>query len=487
MGHEELNTERQIIGPHSMSSLTGSSAALPRLHWLWLCLFVFGVAFLGGSSRPDPIQNALLRPIVALLLIPAFFHLRSEDFARAKAIWLLFAALSLWMILQLVPLPPAAWRALPDRQIIAEIDQLAGRNNVWRPISFAPFRGFDSLFAMLVPVAALLLATALRVPVRILLFAVAGIGLIDASFGLLQVIGGADSPLYLFAITSRDAPAGIFANENHSAVFSAIVLLIVTRLALESQMHKDPPWIRLAFAPAFLFVLLAVLITGSRAGFIAALAALAASAAMAWITMRGSRSDRPRAARKSDWRTPRGFGFLGCSAAILLVLLTFVWLERAPAVVDMTGRTSFEDLRWSMWPTLVEIVRNHWVVGTGFGSFDAVYRIYEPSELLLPRYVNHAHNDWAQMAIEGGLVGILLLAVLVIWIAKSLAELRLAGHTKREQMIFWIACLVIVAGAELVDYPLRTPVFQATFVWLLLCLSSDRVNANKRFETMSAW
>lgn len=461
-----------------MRSLTDGLAAPPERNWLWFGLFVVGVAFLGGSSRPDPIQNALLRPIVALLLIPAFFHLRIADLARARLVCLLLAALSLWMVVQLLPLPPAVWQALPDRQAIAAIDQLIGSNTAWRPISLAPFRGLDSTFAMLVPIGALMLATALRIPVRTLLFVIAGIGLIDAAFGLLQVIGEKSSPLYLFAITSRGAPVGIFANENHSAVFSAIVLLIMTRLALEGQKYKDPPWIKLAFAPAFLFVLLAVLITGSRAGFIATIAALAGSAAMVWLTMRGSRSDRRRVTQKSHWRSPRGYALLGCAAAIVLVLLTFIWLERTPAVADMTDRTSFEDLRWSLWPTLSEMVTNHWMVGTGFGSFDAVYRIYEPSDLLMPPYVNHAHNDWAQLAIEGGLPAILLLAALLLWTAKSMVDLGRAGHAKREQIIFWTACLVIIAGAELVDYPLRTPVFQATFVWLLLCLASDRASAD---------
>lgn len=460
-----------------MSSLSDRSTAPQGLYWLWFGLLVLGVTFLGGSSRPDPIQNALLRPIAALLLIPAFWHLRLADLGCAKAICLLLATLSLWMVLQVLPLPPAVWQALPDRQTIAEMEQLAGLSSVWRPISLAPIRGLDSTFALLVPVAALLLAIALRVPIRILLFAVAGIGLIDAAFGLLQVIGGTESPLYMYAFASGGAPAGIFANENHSAVFSAIVLLIMTRLALESQIHKDPPWIRLAFAPAFLFVLLAVLITGSRAGFMATLAALTASAAMVWLTIHGSRSDRTQARRKSDWRSPRGYALCGCAVAIVLVLLTFVWLERAPAVADMTDRTSFEDLRWSLWPTLSEMVLNHWVVGSGFGSFDAVYRIYEPSDLLMPYYVNHAHNDWAQLAIEGGLPAILLLAALLLWIAKSMVDLGRAGQAKSEQIIFWAVCLVIIAGAELVDYPLRTPVFQATFVWLLLCLASDRASA----------
>lgn len=478
MGQDELNTERQIIRRHSVASLTDRLAAPRDLYWLWFGLFVLGVAFLGGSSRPDPIQNALLRPIAALLLIPAFWHLRREDLWRSKAVCLLLATLLLWTVLQLLPLPPAVWQALPGRQNVASIDQLAGLSGIWRPISIAPFRGMDATFAMFVPVTALLLAIAMRVPIRSLLFAIVGIGLIDATFGLLQVIGGTSSPLYMFAFASRGAPAGLFANENHSAVFSAIVLLIMTRLALGGQIHKDPPWIRLAFAPAFLLVLLAVLITGSRAGFVATLASLAASAAMVWFTMRGAQSDHTRAMRNSVWRSPRGYALIGCAAAIVMVVLTFIWLERTPAVADIADRTSFEDLRWSLWPILGDMAANHWLVGTGFGTFDTAYRIYEPTDLLMPPYVNHAHNDWAQLAIEGGLPAILLLIALLVWIAKSMVELGRTGHAKSGRMIFWTACLVIIAGAELVDYPLRTPVFQATFVWLLLCLSADRDTTN---------
>lgn len=463
-----------------MSSLTDRLSAPRKLYWLWFGLFVFSVAFLGGSSRPDPVQNTLLRPVAALLLIPAFLHLRFADLRRAKAVFLLLASLSIWMVLQLLPLPPAVWQALPDRQTMAAIDQLTGLSGLWRPISIAPFRGLDATFAILVPVTALVLASAMRVPIRILLFAVVGIGLIDAAFGLLQVIGGTRSPLYMFAYTSRGAPAGVFANENHSAVFSAIVLLVMTRLTLEGPAHKDRPAIRLAFAPAFLFVLLAVLITGSRAGFAATLAALVACATMVWCNMRGSQSDHPRSMRRSLWYSPRGYALIGCAAAIVIVLLAFVWLERAPALADISDRSTFEDLRWSLWPILADMAANHWIVGTGFGSFDAAYRMYEPTDLLMPHYVNHAHNDWAQVVIEGGLPAILLLIALLAWIAKSIVALGGAGQAQSERIIFWTASFVIIAGAELVDYPLRTPVFQATFVWLLLCLSadSDTKNAN---------
>lgn len=472
--------ERQIVRRQSLPSLSTALSIQPSLHCLWFGLFVLALAFLGGSSRPDPIQNALLRPMSALLLVPAIWNLRSADLGRERAILSMLALLAVWVVLQLVPLAAPVWQALPGREIVTELDAVAGLENVWRPISLTPFRGVESAFAMLVPFTALLLALGMRMRVRTLLFATVGIGVINAAFGLLQVIGGAESSLYFFAFSSRGAPAGIFANENHSAVYSAIVLLIMTRLALESRMHKDPAWVRFSLVPASVLVLLAVLVTGSRAGFVATLAALIASAIMTSVTTEGAKAHAVRGRGRLGWRSSRIEALGGCAAAILMVGLAFVWVDRTPAVSDIMDRTSFEDLRWSLLPILGEIASSHWIAGTGFGSFDAVYRIHEPTELLLPSYVNHAHNDWSQFVIEGGLPASCLLVAFLIWLIWSVASLRNAGEARGEKIIFWTACLVILAAAELVDYPLRTPVFQAAAMWLLLCLTADRATAETR-------
>lgn len=462
--------ERQNVRRQSVPSLSTALSVQPSLHWLWFGLFALGLALLGGSSRPDPIQNALLRPVAALLLVPAIWNLRSEDLGRGRAILVMLGLLAVWVVLQLVPLPASVWQALPGREIVTELDAVAGLENVWRPISLTPFRGLEAAFAMLVPFTALLLALGMRMRDRALLFAIVGIGVINAAFGLLQAIGGAESPLYLFAFSSRGAPAGVFANENHSAVYSAIVLLIITRLALQSRKHEDPAWVRFSYAPAFVLVLLAVLVTGSRAGFVATLAALIASAIMTVVSTEGAKTDVVGGRGRFDWRKSRRLAFGGCAAAIIVVGLAFVWLERTPAVSDIMDRSSFEDLRWSLLPILGEMASSHWIAGTGFGSFDAVYRMYEPTDLLMPPYVNHAHNDWLQFVIEGGLPAICLLVTFLTWFVWSVTSLRNAGGARGEKIIFWTACLLILAAAELVDYPLRTPVFQATAMWLLLCL-----------------
>lgn len=441
---------------------------------LWLALFFVALALLGGSSRPDPIQNAALRPIAALLLIPALYRLRIAELAGARAILALGGLMLGWMILQLIPMPPAFWQALPGRATIAELDGLFGLQGMWRPISLTPFRGLNAVFGMIVPVAALLLALSARLKTQGLLLAIAALGIVNAAFGILQVIGGPNSPLYLFAITSRGSPAGIFANENHAAVLASIVLLIIARLAVEGRDRGLPAWLKLSLVPAYIFVLVAVLISGSRAGLATALLAICAGALMIGMGWLKGKAPSPRADQPG--KRERRFGLIaliGGASGIILIVAMFLMLGRSPAAQDLLPSTAFEDIRWSLWPVLATMMSEHWLVGTGFGSFDAVYRLYEPTALLTPLYINQAHNDWAQLVIEGGLPAAAALLGLIGWLGVSVWRLLRRGPAFRSIVVFWIAWLAIIMAASLVDYPLRTPIFQAVSIWLLLCLAQD--------------
>lgn len=441
---------------------------------LWLGLFFVALALLGGSSRPDPIQNAALRPIAALLLIPALYRLRIADLAGTRALLALGGLLVGWMILQLIPMPPALWQALPGRATIAELDGLAGLQGMWRPVSLTPFRGLNAVFGMIVPIAALLLVLSARLKTHGLLLAIAALGIVNAAFGILQVIGGPNSPLYLFAITGRGAPAGIFANENHAAVLASIVLLIIARLAVEGRDRALPAWLKLSLVPAYVFVLVAVLISGSRAGLVTALLAICAGAlmiGMGWLNGKApsSRADQPG---KRERRAGL-VALVGGASGIILIVAMFLLLHRSPAAQDLLPSTAFEDIRWSLWPVLATMMSDHWMVGTGFGSFDAAYRLYEPTALLTPLYINHAHNDWSQLVIEGGLPAVIALLGLMGWLGAAVLHILRRGPSFRSIVVFWIAWLAIIMAASLVDYPLRTPIFQAVSIWLLLCLAQD--------------
>lgn len=466
-----LSEAKLTIYRHAGADWFQSERIAPAAALALLGAFALVVAAFGGSSRPDPVQIAPLRPLAAGFLIPAFYLMDSRSWREAPLLIALMASLAVWMGLQLVPLPAGIWHGLPDREIIAELDRLTGLGDQWRPLSLAPTRGMNALISLTVPLAALLLALACRTTSQMILHIIIAIGLINAALGFVQVATGPNSPLYLYMYVAPRSAAGLFANENHSAVFSVIVLLIIARLSAESHLsnRSSLTWTRIAYPAAFGVILLTVLVTGSRAGLGALVAALGAIAFMALEFARA----RPRTGQ-GKWQGSAGLALVFAGLVAGLIALFFLQ-ERTPALQDVLDRSSFDDLRWQILPIIQLMAAKHWLWGSGFGSFDMLYQTYEPTDLLMLSYVNHAHNDWLQLVIEGGLPAVMILAALLLWIVRTIVGLR--GGDKTENAIhrvFWVATIIVIGAASVVDYPLRTPIYQAVGAWLLVCLALDQ-------------
>ena len=440
--------------------------------WIMLALLTAMVAFTGGASRFDAIQIVPLRSLSALFLVLSLFLLTKERLKAERALVTLFACFALVVMLQLVPLPARIWQSLLGRTGIPELDAALGLEGIWRPLTLTPMRNWNVFGSLVVPAAGLLLAIAVRASSLTLLRIVAGLGILNALFGLLQIVTGKSSVFYFYEVTSRGGVVGVFANENHAAVFAACSMLVVTLLGLRVRKDRSAVWERLIYPAAFFLILLVALTGGSRAGFVAVIGTILVSMTMLAL------SPRPRRGLRAERSMGRWFDQhprLILAIPVILVSLTaaaFLALDRTPAFRDILVRDSLEDLRWSLWPVIVEMLEGHWALGTGFGSFEQVYHIYEPSTLLMPKYVNQAHNDWAQFILEGGVPAGLLLTGLIVWMVKAIGTM-LFHRTRRVDAIFWMSIFVIVAAASLVDYPLRTPLFQLVAIWLLLALSRD--------------
>ena len=456
--------------------------------WTLLAVFAAAMALFGGSSRPDVAQLGALRPIAALALIPALYLLTSARFRLTRLPALLLAALASWMALQLVPLPPTIWQFLPDRDMLISGESSAMSVEVWRSISMVPARGINALTSLLVPVAALSLAIALKLSLRDILLLIVTIGSAHAILGFLQLLSGSNSPLYLYSITSRGRAVGLFANENHAGIFSAVVMLAAARLYFDKSGLRGGAWLKIASGAAFMLALMSVIISGSRAGVVAGLFALGACIVMTYLfasrgglktESRGSahRSSQPKVVRIGRFESrlladPKKLATIGI-VLILSFAIMFVLSGRAAGLEELLAADTFGDLRWELLPILQTMIGTHWLWGTGFGSFEEVYHIYEPSELLLPYYVNQAHNDWAQLIIEGGLPAVIILAVLLGWIVKSILAVARSTEYGSASALFWVAIFGAIMAASVPDYPLRTPIFQVVGVWLILGLAKQ--------------
>jgi hypothetical protein len=257
-------------------ALAGLASTQETVVLLAIVLLAF---LLGGSSRGDAWQLVVLRPLSIMALGYALYRLKPAQVRVNRGIVALATVTVLLVVSQLVPLPPEVWSRLPGRQILVEIDRVAGLGEIWRPLTLTPGATWNALWSLALPLCAGFLSLA-RSPRELdtLLAMLLWIGLASCVLGLLQILGEPSGPLYTYERTSDGLAVGLFANRNHQAVFLACLIPVVTGMAQSG--HGFPQWAsrrqRYLTAGFLLALMVAViLVTGSRAGTAAAVLALA--------------------------------------------------------------------------------------------------------------------------------------------------------------------------------------------------------------------
>ena len=149
-----------------------------------------------------------------------------------------------------------------------------------QPLALSGFAAINANFALLVPLAAMVLLIQLDRKQRysLLPFCIA-LGMVSALLGLLQSIGGPNGSLYFYRVTNNGSAVGIFANRNHQAVYLAtlfpmLAVYYVTADRKNPKIRKFRLW--LATTGSIVLIPL-ILITGSRGGLLAALLGMLAA------------------------------------------------------------------------------------------------------------------------------------------------------------------------------------------------------------------
>jgi O-antigen ligase len=424
----------------------------------------------GGASRGDVLGQVVVRSAATLVLIAAALAGPRPSFEAVRPPAYILAAVILLAVIQLIPLPPELWRALPARRVFEGADSLIG-HQPWRPLAIVPGAAMNAAISLLVPTTVLVLHAELRDKERIQLPAVLLVSILAmALIGLLQSSGAAlRSP---FVNDSLGQPSGLFANRNHFALFLAIGLLVAPVWAV-MEVAQSKWRVPVAFGLVLLFAL-SILATGSRAGVGLGALALTLALLLSW-----------RGVRRALGRAP-GWAVLSAVAlaigSIAILVLLSIASDRAASVDRILNFGVRDDMRLRGLPTVWNLVVTYFPGGSGFGSFDAVFRLHEPLHLLKPTYFNHAHNDFLEIVLNGGLPALALLVVaLSWWIHASVRAWR--GGKGREQLLprLGSAILLLVLVASLFDYPARTPlvmgVVMVAAIWLSGSPKPDRRSA----------
>ncbi len=425
---------------------------------------------LGGSSRPSW-GNAALQ-VLAVLLI-AFTTVSGQAGQRTSGsrvvIGLSVAALFV-LLIQLLPLPPDVWSSLPGRESIVIGYRQLGVPLPWLPLSMTPYATLATSLSFLPPIAVLLASFRLRqdevwLAGTIVMAALAGITL-----GALQIGGGGpgQSPWYLYEITNLGA-VGFFANSNHMGSLLLVAFPFSAMLAARAFVRRRSN--RFA-SPTFVLGAAGCLLIPVGVALNHSLAALALFAPVAFMSFLlfpgGTRYQR----------------FVLPAVVLVLVATIAVYTSGGFRAELMGSDSSSFATRQDIWAHTLRLIGQTFPVGTGMGSFPSVYVLGEDPTNIGLTYINHAHNDYLEILLEGGLVGAILGAAFLAWWTVNAARLWWPQPGEDLQRAATIATAALLLHS-LVDYPLRTAAMASIFAMCLAIMATGSAHSREwsRFRT----
>ena len=403
------------------------------------------IALTGGSSWPEAWQLLILRPLAVLLTALIVILPGPIDHRVARVPGWLLVALALVMVIQLIPLPPAWWMALPGHAPFAEAAAAAGVEQPWRPITLSTDLTLNSLVSLIIPAAVLLGMAALRRDQRTAIAAlVISLAVLSGLLGLLQITVG--PTLYFYSPANIGRPVGLFANINHQAAVLAATIPLAAGWVV--AVREVTPARAIAGAAAGVFLFAAVLVSGSRSGLL-----LAALAALSVPLVIGGRLRLPPRVRR--------LAIIG-GGVVAAGLIAATWLVGRLGALDRL-LAGGGDQRLEFLPITLEILRTYSPFGSGFGTFDAAFRIAEPDAILQLIYFNHAHNDLLELGITGGVLALVVAAAYLAWLCWRGVALFVKGQdwSSRPLARGALVMALLLLLASLLDYPLRTPLAMA--------------------------
>ena len=392
--------------------------------------------------------------LILLLLVAVYRPWRGPSASPRLHAWLL--AIAAAMLFQLVPLPAA----IVDR--LSPIDRV-----VWQSLSLAPVLG---ALPLSVDPSATIRAIALgggamivfvisrRVfnggGVRIAARGIATVGLVLAAISLAQDATARGLMYWRWDPGEGPPPFGPFLNRNHFATWIVMAApvclgyLLARASAHPRRESRDRTWhqrlLRLLDArsiwlsASICLMLVALVASMSRAGFVGLLSALAAGVFL--------RSRRAGSAA----------GTWAISAIGTALVAASIRVNLADVLHRFEAAGTAAAYRMGIWRATMPVVGDFWLTGAGAGTFETVMLVYRRAPSLFR--TNAAHNHYLQVAAEGGLlIGIPVAVALVLFARESIEALARDDSAMYSIRAGALSGLIGVAVQSIWETGLTTP------------------------------
>jgi hypothetical protein len=445
--------------------LTGPARALLVAGIAWGA-FAFGAVYPWAYW---PLVIAAAAVALAGVAIPAAIGWRTLDLtAVALALGILLVAAAA----QLVPLPartmhvisPATPSIVAQLDLTVQIDPASAR-----PLTIDPTRTRRGL--VVVASLAVLIVGAAR------LFSIVGAAgtarAIVVLGVLLALVGIVQRPLFTGKIygfwtpLQGGSPFGPFVNKNHFAGWMLMAIPIAIGLlcndvsrglrGVRPVWRERVLWLASPDASRLLLVMaaaavmtLSLFLTMSRSGMMAG--------ALAIICV-GLASRRDEA---------RGKKIAALAIASTLLVLAIGWVGAATIASRFSNADARNlDGRALVWRDAIEVARKYPIAGTGLNTYSVAMIFYQRYNR--PTRYSQAHNDYLQLAAEGGLLLTVPAAIAIVVFVRAVRR-RFAQETSVST--YWIrrgavVGLLAIALQEIVEFSLQMP--GNAFLFAVLC------------------
>ena len=369
---------------------------------LLICITI--ILVVGGISAPS------LTALTLLISISVFVF----SFSAARIVNVSYTAQAKWslaivlfgialLFVQIIPLPSQIWTAFPGRKFVTELFGVTGVPLGWLPLSLDPQSTRENLVFIAPALALFLAALTIKANQRVyMVLTFLSVVLVSIILGLAQKFQGPTSSLYIYDFGSNESATGFFANRNFFAalLYSAIPFVVASALnwTRTGKTHK-------IVGPVFAFIFIATIIvalgaTGSRMGIILAFVAILLSVPLIWTNHGQS---------------------IGSRGLIIMMFVAIFLIAQfgLVAILRIASTDSVSEYRTTIYAVSLSTLRSVFPVGAGFGSFMPLYAMHETPSVVTTSYVNHAHNDWLELVLEGGLPMAILLVAYLTWFASA--------------------------------------------------------------------
>ncbi len=384
-----------------------------------------------------------------------------EGWARGILHFCAFLLLAVWSVRLVLDRQPIRVRLNPGVYFLGAVLVVVGIQLLpFAPASirsidpFLTYLGFLHLLSLGVIYFLVINTVTTRERLRLAVSALALWGGVIALYAVIQHFMGQGQYAALRKL-SVAAPFGTFVNRNHFAGFAEMIAPIALALATFRRSKGDDT--RIFFAIAGILIFLALILSGSRGGWLAAVILVVCFASLA----------------TREWKQSPQITAGGLLLIPVMVGMGVWWMGVEPLAARLNANdqdtAQLKEIgRFAIWKNTMSLVRERPVLGTGLGTYEIAYPRWDRSD---GRFrVEQAHNDYLQSLAELGVVGGAIVLGFLGWLFYRMWKGFHDRTTPSQVRWIRIGCLSGCVGLlvhSFVDFNLQIPSNALYFVLLV--------------------